>query len=376
MFIRNLEKIISKPRVLHAPIVPLYQPYLYVKGLRELGYKADYMAFNFDKDSWLARSCDIDLQLDGTEDLHTAKSKEIDFFIYAIENYDIFHFHSGYGLLNSAFGFWDRLSEIKYLKKIGKKVFISWWGCDIRTEDIDGRYIYSACNKCEDSIRKSCNSSAEKKDVIKKAYEYSNYMFSCGDLAASYKGIEWLDIAIDCDEWKPLKFEEIPTEFRLPKTDKIRIYHSFGNSQIRGDVKGTYFIKEAVNKLQNEGVNVEFIFFDKIPNKDLKYFQAQADIVVDQLYTGFYGSTGAECLAMGNPVVTYIRPEVEAILPHKHPLINANIENIYFVLKDLLNDKEKIKEIGLESRKYTLEYHHYKNVAKELDKYYRRSLKN
>jgi len=330
---------IGKLKILQAPIVALYQPFLYAKGLRELGHQADYMVFDFSKDKWLSRDCDIDLKLDGKQGLQIEKTREIEFFLYAIENYDVFHFHSGFGLLNPMYSIWDRFSELEFLKKLGKKVVISWWGCDLRTEDVDIVHKYSACNECEPSIRNGCRNSTEKKKMIEKAFNFADINLSNGDLAASYKGVKWIDNAIDCNEWKPIPKEEIPGEFRLKETENLRIYHSFGNSSIRGDVKGTRQITEAVQRLKEEGYKVEFIFFDNVSNKDIKYFQAQADIVVDQLKAGWYGSTAMECLAMGKPVITYIRPEVAKIVPHEHPLIYADEENLYDVLKDLILKK-------------------------------------
>ena len=164
--------------------------------------------------------------------------------------------------------------------------------------------------------------------------------------------------------------EEIPEEYRLKDSENLRIYHSFGNSSLRGDVKGTEYIKRAVNRLQEEGYKVEFIFFDNVPNRDIKYYQAQADIVVDQLRAGWHGSTAMECMAMGKPVITYIRPEVEAVLPHDHPLINANLDNIYEVLKNLVTKRDLIKIIGEQSRQYCVNYHSYDNIACELGDIY------
>jgi glycosyltransferase involved in cell wall biosynthesis len=363
-------KDMRKPRILHSPIVALYQPYLYVKGLRGLGYEADYMVHNFKPESWLARDCDFDLELNGSNGLHPEKTREIEFFLHAVENYDIFHFHSGFGLLHPAYSIWDRLDELKLLKKLGKKIIMSWWGCDLRTEEVDMAYEYSACQECEEEVRQGCRISTEKMKMIERAFRDADVHLSVGDLVSSYKGIEWIDNAIDCDEWRPFEINEMPEKFRLPKTNKVRIYHSFGSSELRGDVKGTRFIIEAVEKLKSEGYGVELIFFDQIPNRDLKYYQAQADVVVDQLRAGWYGSTAMECLSMGKPVITYIRPEVEAIIPHEHPLINANIDNIYYVLKDLLNDRKRIKTTGERSRKYALTHHHYINIAIKLDNIY------
>lgn len=363
----NNNKTHKKPRILHCPVVALYQPYLYVKGLREIGYEADYMIHDIGNAAWLSIDSDIDLELNGTKGLHVEKTREIEFFNYAI-NYDIFHFHSGFGLLNSIYSLWESLEELKFLKERGKKIIMSWWGCDLRTEDVDIVYKYSTCNECLEYNKKSCKS-PEKIERIKKAFKYADIHLSSGDLVASYKDVKWIDNTIDCNEWRPFKYNEIPEEFRLPKTDKIRVYHSFGNSDIRGDVKGSYEIKKAVEKLISEGHKIEFVFFDRVSNKNLKYFQAQADIVVDQLKSGWHGSTAVECLSVGKPVIVYIRPEVKDILPpdREYPLIHATIDNIYSALKDLLDHKEKIKEIGKKSRKYALKYHHYTNIAKQIE---------
>jgi glycosyltransferase involved in cell wall biosynthesis len=343
-----------------------------VKGLSELGHKCDYMVHNFrDEDKWLARDCDFNLELDCTQGLQIEKGRELEFFDYAVKNYDIFHFHSGYGLFSDGYSLWNRLDELAYLKKLGKKIIMHWWGCDIRTEDVDIKYKWSACNECIPENRYHCMNSG-KTEMLAKVNKYADIQLSNGDIIASYQNVQWCDNAIDCEEFRPFAYDEIPEKYRLSKTDKIRIYHSFGNSDTRGDVKGSGYIKTAVEKLISDGYPLEFVFFDKIPNIDVKYYQAQADIVVDQLRCGWHGSAGMECMAMGKPVVTYIRPEVENILPHKdHPIINANIENIYFVLKELLNMGKTVWDsIGNKSRGYALKYHNYKVVARNLESLY------
>lgn len=356
----------KKLRVLHAPVIALYQPYLLNKGLQELDCIADYMVHYFqDSDKWLARGVDYNLKLNMKEGLQIEKSRELDFFNYAVENYDVFHFHSGRGLLSQNYSLWDRLSELEFLKNKGKRIVMHWWGCDLRTEEIDIMNTWSACNICEDSIRQGCKNE-EKKEMIRKAFSYVDLHLSNGDLAASYEEIQWLDNAIDCDEFKPIGISEIPKQYHLKQNNKLKIFHSFGNSVRRGDVKGSFEIKEAVEKLQNEGYEIEFLFFDNVPNTEVKYYQAQADIVIDQLKAGWHGSAGMECLAMGKPVITYIRPEVENIIPHEHPLINANIDTIYVVLKDLLDNMDKTRQIGKNSRDYALKYHDYKIVSKKL----------
>lgn len=357
-------------RVLHSPVVALYQPYLYVKGLRELGIKTDYMVHNMGGNAWLARDCDFDLKIEGRIGLQVEKSRELDFFHHALDSYDIFHFHSGYGLLNPSYSLWGRLDELRYIKSRGKKIVMSWWGCDLRTEAVDGSYPYSACSACEKSIRKAC-AGPEKAAAIRKAFQYADMHLSSGDLVASYPQLEWIDNAIDCEEWQPLKKEDIPQKYLLPATERMRVYHSFGNSNVRGDVKGSREIRQAVERLQSEGYAIEFLFFDNVPNREIKYYQAQADIVVDQLRAGWYGTTAVECMAMGKPLITYVRPEVARLVPHSNPIIEANVDTIYDVLKSLLENPERISKAGQESREYACRVHHYLKVAQRLEDIYR-----
>jgi hypothetical protein len=152
----------------------------------------------------------------------------------------------------------------------------------------------------------------------------------------------------------------------------LRIYHAFGNAARREDMKGTPHIVAAVNRLREEGYPVEYMYFDKVPNKYIKYYQAQADIVVDQLYCGWHGSNGVECLAMGKPVVVYMDEPTLNICPQKNdaPMIQATKDTIYDVLKNLVEHRDTLPEIGAASRQYALKYHDYEVVAKRLDALY------
>ena len=44
---------------------------------------------------------------------------------------------------------------------------------------------------------------------------------------------------------------------------------------------------------------MELIFLHDVPNSQLRYYQAQADIVVDMLTYGFFGATAREAMMLG-----------------------------------------------------------------------------
>lgn len=368
-----MKQVNEKLRVLHAPIVALYQPWLYAEGLRSNGCKADYMCFYVsEQERWLTHGCDFDLQIKySLENRLSNLEKGIDFFIYAIENYDVFHFHSGISMFRGDSNFLaDNCSDLTFLKKLGKKIIMHWWGCDRRTYDIDVHYKYSACLECSKENKHWCQSIKDTA-VYQKIDALVDVQLSNGDICASLPNILWFNNAIDTDLWRPMTMEEIPEKYRLPATESIRIYHSFGNKDVRGDVKGAREVIAAVERLKGEGYPIEFIFFDKVPNKNLRYYQAQADIVVDQLRCGWHGSTAIECMACGKPVITYIRPEVAKIAPDNHPLIHATIESIYDVLKDLIEDTKRRLNIGQASREYAVREHSHKIIGKRLLELYK-----
>ena len=361
----------KKLRILNAPIVALYGPNLYIRGLRELGHTADYMTYSTSGVEWLMHDKpDFNLNYKFSDGLQISKTREIEFFLYAMENYDILHFHSNWGLLLPFYDLWKLTEDFSFLRKIGKKIVMSFWSyCDVNMGDRICPGGLLECEICTVLRPIIC----ENKDYVKRivnTFKYSNILLSCGRPCVAYPEITWINNAIDCNEWRPYSIDEIPEKFRLPPTKNIRIYHVFANNTKREDVKGTAFIKAAVEKLQDEGYPVEFMFFDKVPNKDLKYFQAQADIVVDQLIGGWHGSNGVECMSVGKPVILYINHETAKIVPHEHPIIYADTNNIYDVLKDCISNMDKMKEIGKATREYALEHHHYEVVVKRLESFY------
>jgi len=155
----------------------------------------------------------------------------------------------------------------------------------------------------------------------------------------------------------------IPEHLKLRATNKLRILHSFmfGEDRVKiykGNIKGSRYIKEALDRLISEGYEIEYLAFDRVPAKEYRFIQLQADIVVEELIRGAWGSTALECIALGKPVITYIRPEWEAhyyqCFPETepHPFINANKYDIYDVLKMVIENEDFRLKRSRDSRKW------------------------
>ena len=166
---------------------------------------------------------------------------------------------------------------------------------------------------------------------------------------------------IDLNLWNPnLK---IPLKFRLSKTKKLRILHSnflknSGRDYKNRNIKGTPHILAAMERLVREGHPVEYLNIENVDSKNMRFYQAQADIVVDQLIFGSWGSTCVECLALGKPVVCYLRPSVKDFFLKNFPeydslpIVEADTKSIYHTLKKLVTDDEFRNQQKIASREF------------------------
>ncbi len=110
--------------------------------------------------------------------------------------------------------------------------------------------------------------------------------------------------------------------------------------------KGTSYIQQAVEELNNEGKQFEFKLFHKTPYKEVANFiRSEADIVVDQLISGGFGSLAMEGMSFGKPVCAYVLDEVYEMVPDL-PIIRCTIENIKEQLVWLIDNPEERIRLG------------------------------
>ena len=60
------------------------------------------------------------------------------------------------------------------------------------------------------------------------------------------------------------------------------------------DIKGSMHYFSAVNKLIDEGFEIEHHIYEIQILESMRYYQVQADIIVEQLIYGWWGSTAIE----------------------------------------------------------------------------------
>ncbi len=134
------------------------------------------------------------------------------------------------------------------------------------------------------------------------------------------------------------------------------------------NAKGTSFIIDAVKKLK-EKFDFEFSVIENMEHEQAMQQLAKANIVIDQLILGAFGTISLEGMALGKPTVCYLTKELENKLPGI-PLVNASPDTIYSVLETLLANPAMRNEIGIRSRKYVEEFHDADKISLQLKNIY------
>jgi len=372
-----------------------YHTWYLSRELRKLGWKADVLNWDSSQENRKNMYHGEDFYFDykSSKDLEY----QYDFFLKAIHEYDIFHFSNAHGmtfsyylhnkLKNTLGDFWD----VKLLKKLGKKVVHSVSGCnDGVSKTSFGKWpgYESVCQSCAWLENDTVCNDEKNLEFAKNRNELADLIILNDGNKVDYNNSEKVKVipefyCLDENIWS--KDLLIPTNYKLtyPK-ETIKIYHSISNYESRTDlkenknIKSTHIYLKVIERLKQEGYPIELIFFKDISNKDIKYYQSQADIVVDMLTFGWYGANIRESMMLGKPCICFLRPEWEKIIEKdapshfsENPIISATPETIYEKLKFLIENKDYREEIGKKSREFALKWHSSKSAAKKFDTIYR-----
>ena len=351
-------------RILHCPTDVGGNAWTLSRAERKLGLDSTVMVY---RKSWLDYPVDIDLRLEGKSRLLKALSM-FSFFIRALPEYDVFHFNFGSSLLPTHPLHYIDSFDLPILRRFGKGIVVTYQGSDARqktyhVQNFSGSpYTELDCYSRHSDGKRD----ALKISRIKKFGRYADKIFALNPdlLYVLPEEAEFLPYAcVDLEKYKP---------FCKPvkKDSHFYILHAPTN---RG-LKGSEYIIEAVERLRYTYDDVELLLVEGIPHDHALELYKKADLVVDQLLIGWYGGLAVEAMALGKPVVCYIREEDLKFIPTEMrqdlPIINANPKNIYEVLMKLVEGRDGLPLLGEQSRAYVEKWHDPMKVASRTKEVY------
>jgi len=279
------------------------------------------------------------------------------FFLKEGWRYDGFQLYFGTSFLGP--GLWD----LPALRATGKKIYFYFCGCDVRDSKLTiARYQYSACAECWPML---C--SPNRKEALRAAERYGDAVFvSTPDLLEFVPNSVLLPQPLDLETFGPLRDQALFHAADRSNEEAIRIAHAPSNQAI----KGTRHLVQAVEALRAQGLPIELVLVEGKSYFDAMLLCASADIVVDQLLIGAYGQYAVEMMALGKPVICYIRDDLRSLYPSELPIVSATPADIAEVLYTLIRDRSRWALLGKEGIRYVDQYHDSVAVARRALEYY------
>jgi hypothetical protein len=386
----------QRPSVLFAG-QSYYHAWYLSRELRKLGWRADVLNWNVAPDSQgFYHGEDFRFTWDPSQP-RRGIARHLAFYLRSLPRYDVFHFsnaHSmcfGLPLQNWFARRFHPYAEIELLRRLGKKIVYSNNGC------LDGVSQTSFASWGDRPVCLDCPW-RERPDVCSdernltwgyNRNRLAHFQCNTGDNRKDYNDDPTVHevpqfFCLDPEFWRPDL--EVPERWRLDlPSSTVRIYHAVGNFQKRTaggrNIKSSHIYVPLVERMKAEGYDVELVFVSDVPNREVRFTQVQADIVVDMLTFGWFGSNVREAMMLGKPVVCYLRPEwlerMRREIPgyvDELPIVSATPETVEGVLKDLVRDPERRRELGERGRRFALKYHSAEAGARRMDQVYRELL--
>lgn len=371
-------------KILHCPDLVGGNPYGIAKAERAIGLTSHCVAlrphpFGYPADQILSSGGEIAAQI--------ARWRLL---ALAMGDYDVIHFNFGQSTmpqripedLSSKRGYpiWARrlynayasaleLKDLKLLKRVGKCIVMTYQGDDARQGDfLRSRYKISPA---DESGYYTLESDRLKRERIETVNQYADAIFALNPdllhvLPASARFMPYANLDIASIQPVSPRSRAIPVVVHAPSHQ---------------GAKGTRFVLDAVKRLKSEGIRLEFVLVEGLSHAEAMSLYADADLLIDQLLVGWYGGLGVELMALGKPVVAYIREEDMGFIPSAMradlPVVNATPGSIYEVLRELLTvRRHELGTLGMRSRRYVEAWHDPIRVASMLKTTYERVMQS
>ncbi|MBI6545881.1 MAG: glycosyltransferase [Cyanobacteria bacterium NC_groundwater_1444_Ag_S-0.65um_54_12] len=367
-------------RVLHCPLMVGGNPQSLARAERALGVESWSVAF---RDTFARYPCDEILWQD-QEAIWQFEWKRWRLLWRSLWDFDVIHFNFGMSILphwvpvdstifgsapksvRHAYQLYARLFELRdlpLLKRAGKGIVVTYQGNDARQGDYCRNHFAISPVTEVDPREYSAESDAHKRWKIRKFASYADrsYALNPDIMHVLPPETAFLPYAhIDLTEWN---YQD--PDGRIPAVPVVL------HAPSHQGMKGTRFVQAAVARLRAEGIPFEYIQLAGLSQAKARELYQQADLLIDQVLCGWYGGLAVELMALGKPVVCYLRePDLRFIpegMRQDLPLIQAEPSTLYEVLKEWLTmRKSELAKQGRKSREFVEKWHDPKKIARRL----------
>ena len=316
------------------------QAYGLSRAERKLGLTSDVAVFS---PSPYGYGYDIDIGARPSDPLWRQFGRRLAFLRRAVDDYDLFHFNFGQTIM-SIRRLGHVVDELAWLRRLGKTILFTYQGSDVRPSD------HCPCTRPE------CRRlDRYRQPAARRALRYADRVFYQNpDLRQWLPGATFMPYAaVD-----PRALQQQP----LAERDELVIVHAPTSREI----KGTRHVIDAVDGLRSEGVPVRLDLVEGVSREASLERLAQADLLIDQLLLGWYGTVAVEAMALGKPVMAYIREDEPEDNPFRAelPVVRTTPATLVDDLRALVAEGERRRELAAAGRRFVERHHDPVVIAK------------
>ncbi len=186
-----------------------------------------------------------------------------------IKRHDLFIF----GFMNSLDGIMiggRRLTDLKRIKRAGKKVICVFHGSDVRPRWLNGTFL-------DESTDLLLNRTKDQVQRLREIEKYADAIVSHPPMAPfqTRPFAHYLAIGVPLPAARPIdRTNRIGTE-------RIRILHAPSNPK----TKGSALIQSCIDELVAQGYEIDFKLVTGVPHSEVCHELAQSDLVIDQVFS-------------------------------------------------------------------------------------------
>ena len=280
---------------------------------------------------------------------------------YVLVRYDIVHSFYDRSILLSPDRFGINRDELDVLSRMGKRLYTYAYGADVRARDVTLELgTPNLCQECPEPGKFCICNSHELISSMQRLEGLVTAKIAMGDMTAYVPGCRNL-------HYWPVDVARCVVKQRPPLLGRpLRVAHAPNHPHF----KGTRYLIQAIERLQREGHAIELVTVQGVPNRKVMELFEGCDVVADQFVAGFHGYTALEAMAIGRPVLCFLRGPDMAINPDTCPIINTHPQTVYAILKQCITGEIDLNELGRRSRRYIECYYSLEAVAARLGRLY------
>jgi glycosyltransferase involved in cell wall biosynthesis len=322
-------------------------------ALKQLGHQSDVVVYR--QNGLLVGLEDRNLGIDMTRILRIPlySMRVLKFFLKCLKQYDVFHFHGGHSLLPLNL-------DLRILKCFGKRVVMEYHGSDVRRRTVFARnnpysHLFPTDRLLVDRVahRRQRRVAAGVDGIIVHDQELREQLYPLG------RPIWTVPLRITLDEYP--RVPATASDCRPGEDSGITICHAPTNQ----DMKGTVEVTKAIRRLSRRH-KIDFRLITGVSRADALEAYRESDLIVDQLLVGTYGMLSVEGMALGKPVVTYLRSDLVSSFCEVPPICNATVDTLEAVLEELILDPALRTRLGKAGREYVARNHNSLVIAQRV----------